>query len=84
MTEPMLIDRLVEARAALLELAPLVHAERPDYLDCGAWGKCEAYHDAMRSITRAAEAIGVPVAEFASLGVNRVASRIEDRAGLWA
>lgn len=79
MSAPTILDRLVDARAALLELAPLVHADRPEHVDCGTWGKCEAYHDALRSLTGAAETLGFSVASFARLSVDRVADRIEER-----
>lgn len=79
MSEPTILARLVDARAALIELSPLVHADQPEHVDCGSWGKCEAYHDALRAITDTAEILGFSVASFARLSVDRVAERIEER-----
>jgi hypothetical protein len=57
-----LVENLIEARAALLEVWDLVHPD-PDAHDCD--GSCDAYHDALRAVTRAAENVGIPVGEFA-------------------
>lgn len=53
------VDHLVAARAALHRMREDVHGGGDG---CGT--HCADYHDAMRSVTRAAEAIGLPVSEL--------------------
>jgi hypothetical protein len=74
-----ILDRLVEARAALLELAPLVHSERPEHLDCGTWRTCEPYHDAMAAVVEAAEGLGFSRSSLDRQAVERIADRIDER-----
>ena len=74
-----IFDGLVEVRAALLELAPVVHAERPDHLDCGIWGVCAPYHDAMAAVVDVAERLGFSRATLDRRAVDRIADRIDER-----
>ena len=74
-----ILDRLVEARAALLELAPLVHSERPEHLDCGTWGACAPYHDAMAAVVGIAEGLGFSRSSLDRRAVERIADRIDER-----
>jgi len=74
-----IVDGLVEVRAALLELAPLVHAERPEHLDCGTWGACEPYHDAMAAVVGVAEGLGFSRTTLDRRAVERIADRIDER-----
>lgn len=67
---------LVVARAALIEVGRDVHSERPDNCDCGP--ECSSYHDALRAVTRAAEAVGIPVGEFALFAADYVGMRAEE------
>ena len=67
-----LVSELIEARAALLEVWDLVHPD-PDAFECD--GSCDAYHDALRAVTRAAETVGIPVAEFAIAAGHRLEGR---------
>lgn len=62
-----LVSELIEARAGLLEVWDLVHPDL-DARECGP--ECEGYHDALRAVTRAAEAVGIPVGEFAVASGN--------------
>lgn len=52
------IEELVEARAALLDLHGQVHAGKPDGVLCEDWS-CARYHDAMRAVVTAGELIGL-------------------------
>lgn len=67
-----LVSELIEARAALLEVWDLVHDD-PDAYECD--GSCDAYHDALRAVTRAATIVGIPVGEFAIAAGHRLEGR---------
>jgi hypothetical protein len=58
-TGPGVIDWLAEARAALYTVGDMIHADKPDGCDCDTYGKCVAYHDAMRAVVFAADMLGV-------------------------
>lgn len=53
------IDELISARAALVRMREVVHFGNDE---CGPM--CADYHDAMRAVTWAAEAIGMTVHEL--------------------
>ena len=59
------VDYLVDARMALEKLSAL--------------NGCEAYHDAMRNVTRAAEALGISVNNLVALTEAR--RRVRDEFG---
>jgi hypothetical protein len=61
------IDQLISARAALVRMREDVHA------GCECADHCVDYHDAMRAVTLAADAIGMSVYELdaAARYVNR-------------
>lgn len=71
-----LIDEIIEARAAMLELEPVIHEGRPDGWTCDRYGECAAYHDACRSITYAAFIIGYTVDEV----TRKTVARMDERA----
>ena len=62
------IDELINARAALMRMREDVHGGGDE---CAS--HCADYHDAMRAVSRAAEAIGLSVTElvWAASHVNR-------------
>jgi hypothetical protein len=60
------LDHLVSARAALERMRDDVHGGGDE---CGPM--CRDYHDAMRAVSNAAEAVGLPVTEL-----HRVADTI--------
>jgi len=68
---------LIVARAALIEVGIEIHSDRPDNCDCGS--ECASYHDALRAVTRAAEAVGIPVGEFALYAADYVGQRSDER-----
>ena len=68
---------LIVARAALIEVGIEIHSDRPDNCDCGP--ECASYHDALRAVTRAAEAVGIPVGEFALYAADYVGQRSDER-----
>lgn len=53
------VDHLVAARAALHRMREDVHGGGDE---CGS--HCADYHDAMRAVSHAAEAVGLPVSEL--------------------
>jgi hypothetical protein len=58
------LDQLIIARAALMRMHADVHGGDDR---CGS--ECADYHDAMRAVSWAAEAIGLPVSELHEIAV---------------